>query len=188
MSHSDSAGDSNSIFDSTCSYRQISLFLSAHTRVCIERDGQKYQKAERDGNIFIQEINSTQETPPRRPRDYLRENKNRMKDGRKEEEQQSFAEPWSSLLHQSSIVLEASPSWFLRVGAVHYPDSRISRLRVPFPRIFFDLIWWFWFCGLEDDEERSKQLLLNHRRWTRACVHVYNNNKKGRDILIIWLV
>jgi hypothetical protein len=64
--------------------------------LCIERDGQKNQKAERDGNIFIQEINSTQETPPRRPRDYLRENKNRMKDGRKEEEQQSFAEPWSS--------------------------------------------------------------------------------------------
>jgi hypothetical protein len=63
-----------------------------------------------------------------------------MKDGRKEEEQQSFAEPWSSsssLLHQGSIVLEASPSWFLPVGAVHYPDSRISRLRVPFARIFF---------------------------------------------------
>lgn len=131
------------IYDSTA--RQISLFLSAHRRVCIERDGQKNQKAddrEREMEIYIRNAH-TQETP-RRPRDYLRENKNRIKDGRKEEEQQSFAEPWSSRLY----FIKALLCWKLHrhlgscVWVMQYtPASSLSAARSVSAHLFwFDLI------------------------------------------------
>lgn len=93
-----------------------------------------------------------------------------MKDGRKEEEQQSFAEPWSS---SRLYFIKALLCWKLRhLGSclwVQYTIPTPASLGCAFRlrASFFDLIWWFWFCGRRWWEEIETTAAW---RRTRACI------------------